>query len=293
MDRAKAFACLIAALLPAGCSTSRSITVGSKNFTEQVILGEIISQHIEKRLNRKVNRKLNLGGTLLAHEALVKGEIDLYPEYTGTALTAILKQPPSASPAAVFEQVRGQYRSRWHIDWLQPLDFNNTFAIIIRGKDARDQKIETISDAVRFSQGWVMGVGYEFQQRPDGLAGLLKTYPLRLHGAPRTMDLGLLYRALEQNQVSMVAGNATDGLLSVLDVKVLQDDKHYFPPYQPAIVVREEALAANPGLRPALDRLSGKFSDAVMRKLNYEVDGEHRSPAEVAARFLQESAIDP
>jgi osmoprotectant transport system substrate-binding protein len=269
-----------------GCSRTRPLTVGSKNFTEQIVLGEIIAQQLERRLPGKVERKLDLGGTLLAQQALRNGEIDLYPEYTGTALTAVLKLAPSSDPAAVLERVRAEYRKRWRLEWLDPLGFDNTFAMVVRGPDARAQGIESLTDAARRKQGWALGVGYEFLQRPDGLAGLLRTYHLPLAGSPKSMDLGLLYSALEQKQVDMAAASATDGMLSVLDVKVLRDDLHYFPPYQAAVVVRAEALAAHTGLRAALDQLSGKLTAAAMRDLNHQVDGKHRPVAEVAREWL-------
>ncbi len=276
----------------AACARDKPITVGSKNFTEQVILGEIVAQHVSLRLSQRVDRKLNLGGTLLAHQAMLQGGLDLYPEYTGTALTSILKLPLSAIPvgggaAEVFAKVRAEYLSRFRIHWLEPLGFNNTFAMVIRGEDARKYRIETLSDAAGHANGWTLGVGYEFQQRRDGLPGLMKTYKLPLKRSPRTMDLGLLYKALEQKQVDMVAANATDGQLSVMNVKVLKDDKRYFPPYQAALTVRADALAAHPGLKEVLDLLSGKFSDEIMRALNYQVDGKHRPVGEVALTFLR------
>ncbi|HZC66988.1 MAG TPA: glycine betaine ABC transporter substrate-binding protein [Nitrospirales bacterium] len=274
-----------------GCSRGRLLTVGSKNFTEQVILGEIVAQHVSLRLSQRVDRKLNLGGTLLAHQALVKGDLDLYPEYTGTALTAILKLHLSSDPANVLAQVRKVYQKRFNVLWLDPLGFNNTFAMVIRGQDARKYRIETLSDAAGHANGWTLGVGYEFQQRRDGLAGLLKTYKLSLKRSPRTMDLGLLYKALEQKQVDMVAANATDGLLSVLDVKVLKDDKRYFPPYQASLVVRAEALAKHPTLNDTLEQLSGLFSDEIMRTLNYQVDGKHLPVSEVALTFLRAAGL--
>jgi osmoprotectant transport system substrate-binding protein len=274
-------------LLLAGCSGPRAITVGSKNFTEQILLGEIVAQHLERRLGVKLDRKLDLGGTLLAHQALVSGSIDLYPEYTGTALTNVLKEAPSSDPAAVLEKVRRAYRSKWNLEWLDPLGFNNTFAIAIRGADARERHVRTLSEAAAYQPGWTLGVGYEFLRRPDGLPGLLKAYPLRLKGSPVSMDLGLLYQALDQKKVEMVAGSETDGMLSVLDVAVLEDDRHYFPPYQAALVVRESTLKADSRLRGALQELSGKLSDTEMRKLNYAVDGKHRPVREVAAEFLR------
>jgi glycine betaine/choline ABC-type transport system substrate-binding protein len=284
MDRTKIVACLTVVLL-AGCARPPHVVVASKNFTEQVLLGEILAQQVERKLGVPVERKLNLGGTMLAHEALVRGDIDLFPEYTGTALTAVLKQPPIADPAAALEQVRAAYEKNWQLTWLPPLGFNDTFAMMIAGTAARSAGIDTLSDAAS-KRNWRLGAGYEFQQRPDGLPGLLKTYGLRTDGAPVAMDLGLLYAALQAGKVDMIAANSTDGLASVLDVKILADDRRYFPPYQCAVVVRDEAMARFPSLRPALEALSGKLSDDAMRKLNYEVDGKHRPVTEVAAAFL-------
>ncbi len=284
MDRAKIVACLIA-LLGVSCSRPPRIVVASKNFTEQVLLGEILARHIERRLGVTVERKLNLGGTMLAQEALVKGDIDLYPEYTGTALTAVLKQPPIADRAAALDRVRSSYRDQWRLEWLPPLGFNDTFAMIVRGETARAAGLKTLSDAAA-KQSWRLGVGYEFQQRPDGLSGLVKTYGLRIDGQPVTMDLGLLYAALDGRKVDLIAANSTDGLASAMDVAILEDDRHYFPPYECAVVVRAEALQRFPQLRPVLEELSGKLSDDVMRRLNYQVDGKHRPPAEVAAEYL-------
>jgi len=272
------------------CARDKPITVGSKNFTEQVILGEIVAQHVSLRLSQRVDRKLNLGGTLLAHQAMLQGGLDLYPEYTGTALTAILKLPLTSDPAEALARVRLEYETRFRIYWLEPLGFNNTFAMVIRGEDARRNRIESLSEAARYAagkEGWRLGVGYEFQQRPDGLPGLLKTYKLPLKGSPKTMDLGLLYKALEQKQVDMVAANATDGQLSAMDVRVLKDDRRYFPPYQAALTVRADTLAAHPGLKDTLALLSGKFSDEIMRALNHQVDGKHRPVNEVAVTFLR------
>ncbi len=294
MDRTYIIACVIVGLWAAGivgCTKERPLTVGSKNFTEQIILGEIVAQHLEHRLGRPVDRKLNLGGTMLAHQALVQGDIDLYPEYIGTALTAILKLPPVAERSVAVDLVRAEYQARFGMEWMDPLGFNNTFAMVILGGEARKSKITTLSDAARKVPGWTLGVGYEFQQRPDGLAGLLKTYQLPVQGSPKTMDLGLLYKALEQGQVSMVAGNATDGQLSILDAVVLQDDRRYFPPYDCSFVARAALLKDNPPLREALAELAGRFTDQIMRRLNYQVAGEHRPLREVATQFLTEADL--
>jgi glycine betaine/choline ABC-type transport system substrate-binding protein len=287
MAGTKALTGLIAVVLICGCTRGpRPIVVGSKNFTEQLVLGEIMAQQLERKLGQKVERKLNLGGTLLAHEALVSGEIDLYPEYTGTALTAILKMSPSADPARVLATVRAAYQQRWKIEWLVPIGFNNSFAIVVRGDEARKGNLRTISEAARYRKDWVIGAGYEFAQRPDGFAGLVKAYGLGIKGQIETMDLGLLYQALEQRRVDIVAAAATDGMLSVLDVRVLQDDQHYFPPYEAAPVVRADALAAHSTMRQALDELAGRLTDQTMQKLNYELDGKHRPLADVAREFL-------
>ncbi len=254
--------------------------MGSKNFTEQLILGEIAAQQLERRLGVHVERRLNLGGTLLAHSALVQGDIDAYPEYTGTALTAVLKEAPESSPDVVLRRVREGYR-RWNLSWLEPLGFNNTFAMVIRGADARAGHIRTLTEArVR---PWTLGAGYEFATRPDGLPGFEKTYGLKLNGPPVTMDLGLLYQALESGKIDMAAGNSTDGLISARDFAVLEDDRHYFPPYQAAFVVNSNLSAP---ARSALAELSGRFSDESMRRLNYEAAGKHRPVPEIAREFL-------
>lgn len=282
MDRKTLVACLSALLVLTSCSGRNAIVVGSKNFTEQIVLGEILAQQIERRLRVPVVRKLDLGGTLLAHEALVSGSIDVYPEYTGTALTAVLKRPAMAEAKAVFDAVYNAYQRQWHLEWVQPFGFINTFAMVVR----RDSGLSTLSTAAQ-AHTWRLGMGYEFRQRPDGLDGLLKAYHLRLEGEPVTMDLGLLYSALQSGKVDMIAANSTDGLLSVLNVRILEDDRRYFPPYQCAVVVREASLVRYAGLRAALEQLSGKIPESVMRSLNYQVDGKHRRVAEVAAEFLR------
>jgi osmoprotectant transport system substrate-binding protein len=290
MGRTKTFAGLIILVALSGCA-NRAITVGSKNFTEQVILGEIIAQHLEHRLHQRVERRLNLGGTLLAHQALRAGEINLYPEYTGTALAAVLKQPAVTAPSEVLARVRAAYLRDFQVEWLEPIGIDNGFAMVIRGQDARIKNLDTLSDAAKVSEGWLLGVGYEFEQRADGLPALTKKYGLRWNGRPKSMDLGLLYKALEQGQVNMIAANATDGLLSKLDVKILRDDRHAFPPYEVAIAVRQDSLRQTPDLREALGELAGKFSNATMQKLNYQVDGEHRPAGEVAGQFLKSAGL--
>ncbi|HTC89021.1 MAG TPA: glycine betaine ABC transporter substrate-binding protein [Bryobacteraceae bacterium] len=290
MDRTTILTLLAAALLT-GCGVRNHIVVGSKNFTEQLILGEIIAQHIEARTHQPVERKLDLGGTLLAHQALLAKDIDMYPEYTGTAFTNVLKRSSVTDPVAVLEQVRAEYSSGFHLDWLDPLGFENSFAMTVRGDDARGRHLQTLSDAAADPMGFTLGAGYEFLTRPDAYGALNRAYAIKWTGPPESMDLGLLYQALEQKQVSMAAANTTDGLLNKLDVTVLKDDKHVFPPYQACIVVRQEALAAYPNLRGILSELSGKISDTEMRKMNYAVDAQHRPARDVAKEFLDRAGL--
>jgi glycine betaine/choline ABC-type transport system substrate-binding protein len=278
-------ACL--ALLTLSCSHAPRIRVGSKNFSEQLVLGEIVAEHLENRLHGHISRKLDLGGTLLAQQAMIAGDIDVYPEYTGTALTAVLKEKPLSDPTQVLTAVRKGY-AQWHLEWLDPLGFENTFAMAIR---TEPHGPSTITQAAALHP-WKLGVGYEFARREDGLPGLMRTYNLRLAGSVKTMDLGLLYQALSKHQVDMVAGNSTDGLLSILPITVLEDDRHYFPPYQCALVVREEAEREFPALRPALVELSGKIGSDTMRRLNYELDGKHRPAREIARNFLHSVGLE-
>jgi osmoprotectant transport system substrate-binding protein len=282
-----ALAGLTAFLLLTGCSSKHRLTVGSKNFTEQVVLGEMIAQLLENRLHQPVERKLNLGGTLLAHQALLAGEIDMYPEYTGTAFTNILKRGGVTDPAVVLDRVRAEYASGMHLEVLDPLGFSSSFAMTVRGEDARARHLETLSDAAGDPVGFSLGAGYEFVTRPDGFSAVNTAYSIKWTAAPKSMDLGLLYTALLGKQVSMVAANTTDGALTKLDVKVLKDDKRAFPPYDACIVARSELLAANPEVRKTLSALSGKISEQTMRRMNYAVDGEHRPVRDVAREFLE------
>lgn len=282
---------LILALLLASCSRTDRIVIGSKNFTEQVILGELLAQQIEKKTGLAVDRRLNLGGTLICHEAIAAGKLDLYVEYTGTALTAILKQPPMNDPTKVFDKVRAAYRDQFKVDWTEPLGFNNTFAIIVRSTDADQFHLRTISDAAPQTRNWTAGFGYEFVEREDGYAGLVKAYNLQFPAAPRVMDLGLTYKALASNQVDFIAGNSTDGLIDSLKLTALQDDKRYFPPYDAVPLVRQEVIDKHPMIRDVLRNLGGKITEEKMRRLNYLVDGEHRDVAEVVRSFLMQEGL--
>lgn len=292
MDRTKALGfTLVFALLTPGCgSRQKAIVVGSKNFTEQVVLGEIIAQHIEHRLGRPVIKRLNLGGTLLTYQALLNGEITLYPEYTGTIQAEILKEPAATNPEQVYEYTRQQLALRSQIDLLNPLGIDNYFAIVIRGDDARKLNITTLSDAAQVKDGWKFGMGYEFQQRSDGMPAL-NQYRVPFSAAPRSMDLGLLYKALQEGQVTMIAANATDGPLAAHDWTILRDDKKAFGAYQACIMVRHDMTEAEPRLTPALNELSGRLTNEIMRKLNAAVDVEHRQPSQVAAEFLSHAGL--
>ncbi|WP_390890515.1 glycine betaine ABC transporter substrate-binding protein [Tunturiibacter lichenicola] len=287
--------CLLLTCVSCAPPRSSRITIGAKNFTEQVVLGELLSQEIEAVTGGQVDRRFYLAGSYLCQQALVSGRIDGYVEYTGTALTAILKQPlppvGQRDAATVLRPVTQLYASRYHVLVGPSLGFEDTFAMVVRGDDARRLELKTISDAVKVAPQWRLGVGYEFEERPDGLRGLEATYGLKFADAPRTMDLGLLYRALSNNQVDMVAGNSTDGPIRALGFVVLADDKHYFPPYDAVPLVRQDSLHRHPGIQVAMDRLAGKVSADEMRGMNYAVDGEHRDVGDVVREFRKAKGL--
>lgn len=283
-----AAALVAAAIVASGVATARSrkaIVVGSKNFTEQLILGELVAQAIERDASLTVDRRLNLGGTLICERALQSGDIDVYVEYTGTALTAVFHQPVSTDAQGVFATVRDFY-GRSGRTLLPPLGFNNTFAILVRGADARARGLHTIDDAAREAPRWTAGFGYEFLERPDGYPGLAKAYGLHFRGDPRVMDLSLSYRALASGQVDLIAGDATAGLIKGLDLARLDDNRHYFPPYDAAPVARAEVLLRYPRLRTALEKLAGRISADDMQAMNFAADAGHEDPAAIARRFL-------
>ena len=288
------------------------IVIGAKNFTEQVVLGELLAQEVEAVFQgegkpQRVERRFYLAGSYLCHQALVTGRIDGYVEYSGTALTAILKQPlpPVKDAAAVFAIVSDLYEKRYRVKVERGLGFEDTFAMVVRGNDATRLGLVKISDVGRVDlsptsqkrdvghpdgAGWRLGVGYEFQARPDGLDGLEKTYGLRF-GAPRVMDLGLLYRALGAGQVDIVAGNSTDGPIRALGLKVLEDDRHYFPPYEAVPLMREDSLRLHPEMQVAMDRLAGKVSAGEMQAMNDAVDGRHEDVGKVVERFRRQKGL--
>ena len=282
----------LALLLPS-CSPSHSdrIVVGSKNFTESFLLGEMFAQMIEARTQLKVDRRFYLAGTYICHQAILAGRIDIYPEYTGTALTAILKQNAGGDKQDVYQRVKSEYERHFGLTLGPALGFNDTFAMEIRGDDARRLSIQTLSQAAAFAPKWRAGFGYEFMERPDGYRGLVATYGLHFAEPPRIMDLGLLARTLKDRQIDLAGGNATDGQIPALGFFVLEDDRHYFPPYEAVPVIRQQTLQQHPEVAQVLAELSGKISDAEMQSLNYAVDGQHRDATEVISEFLRRKEL--
>jgi len=291
MPRQTIFVVLLALLTACGPSRENRIVVGSKNFTEQLVLGEIIAQQIERKTHLPVERRFYLAGTYICQQAILGGRIDIYPEYTGTALTAVLKEKPDPDREKVYEQVKAEYEKRFNLAVGAAFGFNDTFAIEIRGDDARRLGLKAISQAAAYAPKWRAGFGYEFMERPDGYKGLAATYSLHFSDSPRIMDLGLLTRALKDKQVDLIAGNTTDGLIPALDLYVLEDDRHYFPPYEAVPIMRQETLGRHPEVKQALDELGGKISDDDMRQLNYAVDGQHRDVKEVVPEFLRKKGL--
>lgn len=275
-----------------GCTRpSNRIVVGSKNFTEQVILGELFAQIIEARTHLPVERRFYLAGTFICQQAILAGRIDIYPEYTGTALTAVLKQQPSGDKQEIYQRVKQAYANKFGLTVGPPLGFDDTFAMVIRGDDARRLHLQTLSQAAQFTPQWRAGFGYEFMERPDGYAGLAAAYGLHFAAPPRIMDLGLLAPALRDHQIDIAAGNATDGLILAFDLSVLEDDRQYFPPYEAVAVVRQQTLQQHPEVSQAIAALGGKISDQEMQKLNYALDGQHRDAKDVAHEFLKSKGL--
>jgi glycine betaine/choline ABC-type transport system substrate-binding protein len=267
------------------------IVVGSKNFTESFILGELIAQQIEQHTKLKVERRFYLAGTYICQQAILSGRIDIYPEYTGTALTAVLKQKASSDRNEVYQQVKLEYETRFGLTLGVPFGFNDTFAMEIRGEDARRLNVKTLSQAAAYAPQWHAGFGYEFMERPDGYRGLAETYGLHFAEQPRIMDLGLLARALKDHQIDFAGGNATDGLIPALDLFALADDRHYFPPYEAVPVVRGQLLQQHPEVSDVLKALGNTISDSEMQQMNYEVDGQHRDTQEVVRNFLRKKHL--
>lgn len=291
LNRGRLFIATLLLLTSCAPSHHDRIVVGSKNFTESFILGELIAQQIETRTHLKVERRFYLAGTYICQQAILAGRIDVYPEYTGTALTAILKQNAGGDKLDVYRRVKSEYEHRFGLTLGPALGFNDTFAMEIRGEDARRLNLKTISQAAVFAPQWRAGFGYEFMERPDGYPGLAAAYGLHFAEQPRIMDLGLLARALKDRQIDLAAGNATDGLIQALDLFVLADDRHYFPPYEAVPVIRRQTLDEHPEVARALAELAGKISDEEMQRLNYAVDGQRRDAADVVREFLRNKGL--
>lgn len=293
-------ACLVLIALVVGvasCFPNRQasggadVIIASKDFTEQDILGELLAQVIEAKTSLKVDRRPRLGGSFVCHQAIINGKIDAYIEYSGTAFTGILKQKSIADPKAVHRRLQEIYAQQFKLEVLPSLGFENTFAMIVRGDDAKRYNLQTLSQAAQYTPQWRGGFGYEFLEREDGFPGLAKTYNLQFSKPPQIMDLGLIYRALLQKQVDLIAGNSTDGQIARLGLVVLNDDKQYFPPYEAVPIVRTETLSKYPQLRDAIAQLSGLISASEMQRLNYLVEGELRDVNEVVREFLQSKRV--
>jgi osmoprotectant transport system permease protein len=259
------------------------VVIGSKDFTESSILAEIVAQLLETR-GVAVERQFELGGNL-PHEAMLAGKLDLYPEYTGTSYSAILHHPPITDPRAVYETVKKEYAEKFQVATSEPLGFENTFAILIRGEDARRLNLKTISEAVPHAPKWRAGFGQDFKSRADGYPGFSKAYGLKF-AEVREMDLSLTYIALASKQIDIIAGNSTEGRLATLDLVQLQDDRHYFPPYEAVYFVRQDSLALLPALQEVLRKLANSITTEEMRQLNFEVDGNKRDMRQVVREWI-------
>jgi osmoprotectant transport system permease protein len=268
-----------------GADGGRTVVVGSKNFTEQLILAEMMAQAIERTTDLEVERRLNLGGTMICHEALVLGGIDIYAEYTGTALTAVLEAATSTPPDRVYATVLDAYATRWSLVWLSTFGFDNTYVVAVAREAAEREGWSTISDMVPEARSLRAGMTSEFAERPDGITGFRGRYGVSF-GQERSLDPGIMYRAVAEGEVDLIFAFATDARLEEFGLRVLEDDLGFFPPYEAAPVVRASALDAHPGLRDGLEALAGALPDSVMRRLNHEVDVQGRSPADVAGAFL-------
>lgn len=279
-------ACLLGNLLAACGGNRPDIIIGSKNFSESVLLGEMLAQHIEARTGLTVGRRLSLGGTFICHQAMLSGDLDIYPEYTGTALAAILEKPVMQDRDAVFQEVASTYRSKFGLQWMKPLGFNNTYAMVVRAEDAERDGLRTISDFAQVSSGRTIGFSFEFAERQDGYQGFIETYEMKFNREPKTVDLALIYRALRDGEIDLGVGNSTDGMIQSLNLIILEDDRRYFPPYDAAAVVRQATLDRFPKLQAVVNELGGLFREPDMQKANLDIDGNHLPVAQVAAGLL-------
>jgi osmoprotectant transport system permease protein len=277
---------LLTGLIGANYFQPPTIAIGSKNFTEQVILGELLAQQIESHTNIKVDRQLNLGGTFICHEAVKAGKIAGYIEYTGTSLTAILKQAPIKNSQLVFDKIKQAYDRQFHLEVMSPLGFENTFAFIVRNEDAKRLQIKTLSEAAKYTPQLRGGFGYEFLERQDGYPALSKAYGLKF-AKIQQMEFSLMYQAIKEKSVDLIVANSTDGLIPVLNLVILEDDKKYFPPYQAVPIFNQATLKKYPQLRAVISQLTGSISTKDIQNMNYQVDNRSRPVHQVAREWLK------
>jgi len=283
----------IAGLLGCAKPAPDRVVIGSKNFTEQKILGEMFAQMLEAHTDLEVDRKLGLQGTLVCFNALKEGDIHLYPEYTGTGLTAILEEPVLADREAAYRKVRSEFAQQWQLAWLEPLGLNNTYTLTMRRDQAEALGITAISDLEGHADDLKPGFDHEFMARPDGYDPLTEAYGFRFAEEPVELDPGLMYRAIADKRVDVIDGFATDGRIPAFDLVILEDDKGFFPPYYACPLIRQEVLDSHPEVAEVLNRLAGTIDNDTMAQLNYQVDEDHRSPRDVAADFLRDQALVP
>jgi len=293
MTRAGALLTLGSLVLAGACARrTPGLSVGSKNFAEELLLGEMYARLLE-HAGLPVQRKLDLGGTNIAMASLLRGEIDLYPEYTGTALLTQLKLPPMHGRDAVYETVKREYQQRYGLTWLAPAPMNDTQALATTKQISERLGLASLSDCARLAPQLRLGAVPEFTDRPDGLPGLQRAYDGFRFGSVKLIDIGLKYRALLQGDVDVVVAFGTDGQIDAYHLVVLDDDKHFFPPYQVAPLVRADAIRRFPSIPGVLNPLAPHLTDATMRDLNWRVDGKHEEPADVAAGYLAAIGLVP
>lgn len=282
---------LLPSVVLTGCSSSNTVTVGSKDFSENIVLGEIFAQLIEAKTDLKVIRKLNMGGTFVNFEAIKNGQIDLYPEYTGTALTAQLKMDVITDADETYRIVSEEFDKQFNIKWLKPLGFNNTYTLAVTNEIFETYRIETFSDLAAISENLVFGAEHEFFDRQDGFDGLVKTYGMKFKGEPKKMNVSLKYQAMGSGDIDVTDAFATDGQIKQYNLKVLKDDKNFFPPYYAAPIIRKEVLEKYPELEQILNSLEGLIDDETMMEMNYKIDVDNQDIKKVAEDFLREKGL--
>lgn len=275
----------------AGCSGKKTITVGSKDFSENIVLGEIFAQLVEAQTDIKVERKLNMGGTFVCFEAIKNGDIDIYPEYTGTGLTAQLKMDVVSDPDEAYRVVSEEFDKQFGIKWLEPLGFNNTYTLAVTDDVYQEYGVETYSDLAAVSENLIFGAEHEFFDRQDGFDGLVDTYGFTFKGEPKKMNVSLKYQAIGNGDMDVTDAFSTDGPIMQYHLKVLVDDKGFFPPYYAAPIIRNDTLEKYPELEGVLNKLAGIIDDAAMTELNYKVDVEAQDVEAVATEFLTNAGL--